>query len=119
MERFFFLTQGATVAPERLTVGRAREVACFLAARLNVFAELKECRIGGQDGANHDIVFVDVDVEVPQYPTHDIRHSEPLVVVFTPGDEDPPAVFALRPDFPRVPHLNLLPAGFPPQPVFV
>ena len=30
------------------------------------------------------------------------------------GDEDPPAVFALRPDFPRVPHLNLLPAGFPP-----
>ncbi len=103
------------MAPEWLTVGRARELACFLAARLNVFAELKECRVGGQDGAHHDIVFVDVDVEVPQYPTHDIRHSEPLVVVFTPGDEDPPAVFALRPDFPRVPHLNLLPAGFPPS----
>ena len=103
------------MAPERLTVGRARELACFLASRLNVFAELKECRIGGQDGAHHDIVFVDVDVEVPQYRTHDIRHSEPLVVVFTPGDEDPPAVFALRPDFPRVPHLNLLPTGFPPS----
>ena len=101
--------------PERLTVGRARELACFLAARLNVFAELKECRIAGQDGGYHEIVFVDVDVEVPQHPTHDIRHSEPLVVVFTLGDEDPPAVFALRPDFPRVPHLNLLPAGFPPS----
>ena len=101
--------------PERLTVAKARELACFLAARLNVFAELKECRIAGQDGGYHEMVFVDVDVEVPQYPTHDIRHSEPVVVVFTPGDEDPPAVFALRPDFPRVPHLNLLPAGFPPS----
>ena len=115
MERFSFLTQGATVAPERLTVGRARELACFLAARLNAFAELKECRIGGQDGTHHDIVFVDVDVEVPQHPTHDIRHSEPLAIVFTPEDDHPPAVFALRPDFPRVPHLNLLPAGFPPS----
>ena len=103
------------MAPERLTAGRARAVACFLAARLNAFAELKECRIGGQDGAHHDIVFVDVDVEVPQVPTHDIRHSEPLAVVFPPGDENPPVVFALRPDFPRVPHLNLLPAGFPPS----
>ena len=80
-----------------------------------MFAELKECRIAGQDGGYHEIVFVDVDVEVPQHPTHDIRHSEPLVVVFTRGDEDPPAVFALRSDFPRVPHLNLLPAGFPPS----
>ena len=115
MERFSFITQGATVAPERLSAGRARAVACFLTARLNAFAELKECRIGGQDGAHHDIVFLDVDVEVPQVPTHDIRHSEPLAVVFPPGDEDPPAVFALRPDFPRVPHLNLLPAGFPPS----
>ena len=103
------------MAPERLTAGRARAVACFLAARLNAFAELKECCIGGQDGAHHDIVFVDVDVEVPQVPTHDIRHSEPLAVVFPPGDENPPVVFALRPDFPRVPHLNLLPAGFPPS----
>ena len=115
MERLFSFTHGAAMPPERLTVGRARELACFLAERLNVFAELKECRIVVQDGGYYEIVFVDVDVEVPQYPTHDIRHSEPLVVVFTPGDEDPPAVFALRPDFPRVPHLNLIPAGFPPS----
>lgn len=114
MERYSFLA-GATAAPERLTVGRAREVARFLAVGLNAFAELKECRIGGQDGAHHDIVFVDVDVEVPQHPTNDIRHSESLAVVFTQGDDYPPAVFALRPDFPRVPHLNLLPAGFPPS----
>ena len=115
MEQFSSFNQAATVAPDRLTLGRARELACFLAARLNAFAELKECRIGRQDGAHHEMVFVDVEVEVPQYPTHDICHSEPLVVVFTPGDEAPPAVFALRPDFPRVPHLNLLPSGFPPS----
>ena len=111
----FSFTEGATVPPERLTVGRARELACFLAARLNVFADLKECRAVGQGGGYREVVFVDVDVEVPQYPTHDIRHSEPLLVVFPTGDEDPPTVFALRPDFPRVPHLNLLPAGFPPS----
>lgn len=49
-----------------------------------------------------------VDVECPQYPKNDVRLSEILGVEFQKEDTNYPNVFALREDFPLVPHLNMM-----------
>ena len=114
MEQPYPFTPGDPVPLGHLTLSMARELARFLGTGLNPFARLGECRVVTRDGAVlQEVVVVEVDVEVPQYPAHDIRHCEPLAVSFSPGNERQPEVLVLRTDFPLVPHLNLRPSGFP------
>lgn len=62
------------------------------------FAEYFEVRIG---------------IEVPQYPANDIRHSEPIGILFTQDENRYPKVYALRKDFPQILHMDITPRGFP------
>ena len=116
MEQPHLFTLGDLVPFEHLTSNMARELARFLDAELNPFARLEECRVTTRNGeVLHEVVVVEVDVEVPQHPAYDIRHCEQLAVTFSPGDELQPEVLALRTDFPPAPHLNLRPSGFLPS----
>ena len=67
----------------------------------------KECAETG-----HTAVSLEVDVERPQDLAHEIRATEPIVIVF-PAQGGQPRVFALRDDFPDTPHQNWTPQGAP------
>ncbi len=87
---------------------KARDVAEFL-ARGHPYARLVESRVTDTE----DIVVVDLDVEVPQAPVHDIRRVERVSVGFDRKDQRTPEVLALRVDFPVTPHQNLRPRERP------
>jgi proteasome lid subunit RPN8/RPN11 len=69
------------------------------------------------NGVEVEIVIFDVEAEIPQFPVHDVRPIERIAAVFLVGSPDvhnvPIATFALRDDFPLVPHLLRELAGFP------
>ena len=109
MDQHYFSTHGDLVAPSDLALPKAHELARFLKSATNPFARLLECRAGAEE----EVVVLEVDVEVPQRPTHDIRHTERLAMVFFQTDQRQPEVLSLRPDFPSVPHLNLRSTEFP------
>lgn len=94
---------GVVVASERVASAHARDLAHRLSIGQIPFAELIECRVEGQTS----VVELEVDVEVPQHPVHDIHQRERLAVFFDAADARMPEVVPVRSDFPRVPHLNL------------
>ncbi|MDP2158414.1 MAG: hypothetical protein Q8K68_11990, partial [Nitrospirota bacterium] len=69
------------------------------------YYSLIECR--RVDSLNADVAVFDAEIEIGQKTVHDIRKIERLAIIFSPEDTAPPEVFALREDFPKVPHLNL------------
>ena len=102
---------GASVEPRKLTIPRARSVARFAQAGTNPNVRLMSCYGSRDDGS--EAVAVAVSATVPQRPAHDIRQTEPLLIVFDRDDGRHPWVESLRKDFPRTPHTNLTGSGEP------
>ena len=73
---------GDLVEPSDLALPKAQELARFLQSATNPFARLLECRAR----AGEEIVVLELEVELPQRPTHDIRHTEQLATIFFQGD---------------------------------
>jgi len=109
MESDFFNTHGDLIHADKLRIAKARDLALNIEAEKIVFAKLVECRKKGQA----ETVVFDVDVEVPQVRRHPIRSSERIAATFFDTDNVIPQVYALRKDFPLVPHLNLHIQEFP------
>lgn len=109
MDQPYLPIHGDLVAPSDLALPKAQELARFLQSATNPFVRLLECRAR----SGEEVLVLEVDVEVPQRPTHDIRHTEQLATIFSQADQQQPEVLSLRPDFPSVPHLNLRSAEFP------
>ena len=86
----------------RLSLARARQTA--RAADDLDYVGLLECR---QADDGREAVIVEVDVERPQRPVHPIARRERIAIVFESQQDALPRVYALRSDFPQVPHLNL------------
>ena len=74
------------------------------------YYRLISCRQGAR---GNEIIVFDVDVERSQNTVHDIRYKERIAVDFSKSDQYCPTVFALRADFPSVPHLNLMEFEWP------
>ena len=102
---------GAPVEPRQLTIPRARSVARFAETAVNPHVKLLRCY--GSRGDGTEAVALSVSATVPQRPAHDIRHTEPVLVVFREDDDRYPWVESLRKDFPRTPHTNLTGPGEP------
>ncbi|MGA7741100.1 MAG: ThiF family adenylyltransferase [Polyangia bacterium] len=103
LETSFLEIEGDPISPDALHVPKARELARGLAASRIDFARIVGCR----KEADAEWVVFDVDVEIPQIKRHPIRPSERIAARFTEQDAACPTVYALRCDFPQVPHLNL------------
>jgi hypothetical protein len=102
---------GPTIATaEDLTPTPARALASALATGKLAGVALVELK---QSKAGHAAVRIDVDVERPQDLAFPIKATEPIAVVFPPGN-GPPSILALREDFPDdPPHQNWTPEGAP------
>lgn len=109
----FLPIEGNLIPPDSLSLKRARAFAELAASGSLPYVSLVDCFRITQAGVASEAVVVDVTVERPQRPIHDIRHQERVAVVFETSDRSLPEVLALRRDFPWVPHLNLRWEEFP------
>jgi hypothetical protein len=113
MSTDYLTVEGLIIPPSELTLPRARGLARLLESGELPFAPLVECRRGTSgDGVTEAVVF-DAVIECPQVPVHDIRKTERIAAVFHAADTHYPEALALRPTFPRVPHLNAKFTEFP------
>lgn len=94
--------EGEVIEAGQLRLPRAASIAAAASAQ-GSFASLVECRAAS---ACETVVF-DVEVERPQYPAADIRRVERIAARLTEADDTWPEVFAMRDDFPIVPHLAM------------
>ena len=101
-----FEVEGLTF--DGLLIEKAREFAVAV-ERGNHADLIKVARKADGD----EIVYFDIEPEVGQAPLIDIRYSERLAVQFNSTDSVTPWVYALRPDFPLVMHMNALASEFP------
>jgi len=60
-----------------------------------------------------ELISFDTEVQVGQVTVNDIKRKERISILFTKDDSFIPLVFALRTDFPEVPHRILFPKGWP------
>ena len=102
---------GVPVEPRKLTIPRARSVARFAETASNPYVRLLNCY--GSRGDGTEAVALAISATVPQRPAHDIRHTEPVLIVFQEDDDRYPWVEPLRKDFPHAPHTNLTSPGEP------
>ncbi len=94
---------GHEIGAESLSLPRARSLlGAIKEADLPYIAVVAFLRLKSGSEA---IVF-DAEVELGQEPPIPIQKQERLAVVFSAADDFYPEVYALRPDFPQVPHLN-------------
>ena len=101
---------GEAIDRAQLSAARGREFADLAAEPQVPHVRLIECL--KLLGHGREAVIVEMDVEVPQRPVHDIRRTETIAVVFAAFDSAP-EVFALRHNFPHVPHINPCEREFP------
>lgn len=105
---------GVIVPATSLSLPRARALAECAASEKLPYVKLLECRSSTAEGRPvKETVVIEVAVERPQRPFHDIRYVECLAVEFEADDRFAPEVLALRRDFPCVPHVNLRVAEVP------
>ena len=102
---------GVPVEPRKLTIPRARSVARFAQTAVNPHVKLLNC-YGSRDSGTEAVALA-ISATVPQQPAHDIRHTEPVLLVFREEDDRYLWVESLRKDFPRTPHTNLTCPGEP------
>lgn len=108
----FLSLSGVIVTPATLALPRARALAELVGGGILPFVSLVECRCVSGDVAS-EIVVLDVVVERPQAPVHDIKHEERVAVAFFATDSTYPSVLSMRSDFPSVPHLNFTGTEYP------
>jgi hypothetical protein len=60
-----------------------------------------------------ETVLIEIEVVLPQYPVTDIHSREVIACVFGTQDKTAPNAYAMRLDFPRLPHQNIVAAGSP------
>lgn len=120
MSDVYLTPPGRPVDPGELRIPKARETArALLSGRIN-WVRFVEClQVDEGDEAvdpllrGAEVVVFDTEVEVPQRPKNDIRRAERLAVAFRGDDKNYPETFALREDFPPLPHTNLRPYETP------
>ncbi|MCJ7424622.1 hypothetical protein MUP01_10200 [Candidatus Bathyarchaeota archaeon] len=102
--------QGQPIDSSLISIKRAKSF--IEALHHSPYAELVEAR-RREDNGLEEFIIVSVEVEVGQYPKHDIRPREPIGIGFSEKDKTYPEVVSLRDDFPAVSHLNLRDEEFP------
>jgi len=110
----FLQPAGIVVLPSALTLPRSLALAGTLGLGRLPFVKLIDCLQHHSEGDElEETVVFEVEVERPQRRAHDIHRTERLAATFKADDDWYPEVVSLRPDFPRVPHINLRADEFP------
>lgn len=106
------------VSPEDLEIQKAREVAITLSENKMNWVSFVCCyqhffSSDGEPRVVAETIVFDTEIEIPQIRAHEVERIERIAVTFRPPDQNYPRVFALRENFPEVPHLSFESFEFP------
>ncbi len=101
---------GAGCDAHDLSIGAARGFVSYVARAADGLARIKAAR---RDPTGVEAVLIEVDTHKPQRPAIRLNARESVAVLFTANAARAPCVLVLRPDFPRAPHQNSTPEGWP------
>ena len=87
----------------------AQEMIATIEAENSSFILLISIKRFETEKRSGDILEVQLEPAVPTYPVHSIAAREQMMFFLPDDSKKPPEVYALRKDFPHVPHLTLLP----------
>jgi len=109
LEMGYYPLSGEPVEAGSLAIPKAVELVQALQSQGLHHIRLIDC----QRVEEYEFVVVDVEPEVPQYPVHEVQTVERIAIGFNPADIEHQLVWALREDFPLVPHLHFGREGMP------
>ncbi|WP_407543385.1 Mov34/MPN/PAD-1 family protein (plasmid) [Deinococcus radiomollis] len=109
MTQGYLPAEGSPCEADELIAALAVQVHRYATSDEVAYVTLVECR--RTDLA--DVVVLDLEVECPREPVHEILPVERVSFFFPHDGEQLPEIVSLRPDFPAVPHVNLRPEEFP------
>jgi len=101
---------GIIISPDTLMVPLAVQFVAHIKSRGDDAFELLECR--SFEGL--EALKLLVRPELPNGRLYDFQNEEALLLVFTRDGDGLPNLYALRKDFPRVPHMGLVQKGMMP-----
>lgn len=99
---------GDVVLVDDLKLPRAKQVCAYVLSGANPYVRLVEAT-RAEKNVTLETVVIDVKVDRPARVVNEILYEERISIVFDSEDRTHPEVWALRSDFPRVPHTNLRP----------
>jgi len=102
---------GISTPFQKLKSSKAKELSGMLIKKVFHYVTFVDSLIDMDNST--DIVVFDIEVELAQKIANDIRPVERIACVFYHFDDIIPRVYALRDDFPLVPHLNLTEYEYP------
>lgn len=106
---FAEFNNGISCKAEEFTSERAKQLVKYLTGNFRSFASLIECK----KSEEKDIIVTKVELELSQKKINDIRPEEIISIHFDKNDKVMPFAYAIREDFPVVPHLILGPKDYP------
>lgn len=107
----FLDAPGSPSSYDELRIPKAVALATYLRSGKHRHAQLLEIRRDTASGI--ETIVCELRIEISQIRINPILPTERIALSFYPGDDQPPEVLALRPDFPHVPHLNQRDSEFP------
>ncbi|NML68183.1 hypothetical protein HHL22_23530 [Hymenobacter sp. RP-2-7] len=109
LEMGYYPLSGEPVEAGSLAIPKAVELVQALQSQGLPYIRVVDClRV-----EEYEFVVVDVEPEVPQYPVHEVQNVERIAIGFNPADTEHQLIWALREDFPLVPHLHFGREGTP------
>lgn len=103
----------AEVPRSELRTRLAREIVAVIDAEEGSLISLIRVKRLERDGTAGDLIEFNLEPAVPTRPVHPIAVREPMLFFLPDDPQQAPEVFALREDFPNVPHLNMLRWSYP------
>ena len=105
----YYPLSGEPVEAGSLAIPKAVKLVQALQSQGLPYIRLIEClRV-----EEYEFVVVDVEPEVPQHPVHEVQNVERIAIGFNPADTEHQLIWALRENFPLVPHLHFGREGVP------
>lgn len=106
------------VKSDALIFSKSREIVSALCGNAMNWVEFVSCyrhstQIDGNNQIVAETIVFDAEIELPQHRAFEIAPIERIAVTFRKEDINYPGVYALRENFPLVPHLNLELFEFP------
>lgn len=103
---------GNFIDPSNLIIPKAKALYDYIKGSPK-FINFIEVTYGEDSGQRFEIISFEIENEIPQRKTVDIRETEQVSVQFFEKDLWYPEISVLRKDFPSIPHLNLRAREYP------
>lgn len=105
IESDYYQPEGEEISDSDLTLETSKRILRAI-KKLNYFNLIRTIKFS-QDNLFREILIFDINLSIPQIIVNEINNVERIAIKITKVDDPFPEVWALRNDFPNLPHINL------------